>query len=81
MPTLDRIFVARVTAPGTLLARGPAADEVCYKLSPRAAQLLAAIDHPMSLANALTQVGFPRRDTMRMLAGLLRRKAVEHRPV
>lgn len=76
LPLLDTIFEARVAAAGTHLGKGPAINTTLRFLSPRAAQLLAHIDHGMSVHDILRTSGIPRRDCIRLLAGLLRRGAL-----
>jgi hypothetical protein len=71
MSSLDRIFEARVGDPNL----GLAATELEPRdgsLSPKAAALLS-IAQGLTVAQVLQSCGFPRRDAMRMLAGLLRR--------
>lgn len=78
--TLDKIFAERVGPPSQVLARGPAISEVRQlKLSPRAAELLSIIDGPMRVDEVLRAAKMPRRDGIRLLAGLLRRGALERR--
>lgn len=76
MPLLDRIFAARVGSFDQVLVVSPAAEDIRGKLSPRATQLLAYFGHPISIASAIAVSGLPNRDTIRLLAGLLRRGAL-----
>jgi serine/threonine protein kinase len=69
---LDRIFEARVGPPDRRLERTPNAVNG-HTLSEKAAQLLALADQ-RTVAEAIGRSGFPRRDAIRMLAGLLRRE-------
>jgi hypothetical protein len=73
MPMLDAIFETRVGPPDRKLVVGPAFDEMRHKLSPRAADLVRTVDEPMSVDELLTNSGMPRRDCVRLIAGLLRR--------
>jgi hypothetical protein len=76
MPLLDAIFEARLGPPGGELVPGPSLDKVRRRLSPRAAELLAHIDRGMTVHEVLETSAIPRRDCVRLLAGLLRRKAL-----
>jgi serine/threonine protein kinase len=71
MAALDCIFEARVGAPNRRLQR-TGTDSNDASLSPKAKFLLSLSDGE-TVAEAISLSGFPRRDAMRMLAGLLRR--------
>jgi len=73
IPMLDAIFEARVGPPDRKLAVGPALHELRHKLSPRAADLVATVDEPTPVDELVTNSGMPRRDCVRLIAGLLRR--------
>jgi serine/threonine protein kinase len=70
---LDAIFEARVGPPDRKLAVGPALHELRHKLSPRAVELVATVDEPTPVEELVTSSGMPRRDCVRLIAGLLRR--------
>jgi hypothetical protein len=72
---LDAIFEARIGPPDRKLAVGPALHELRHKLSPRAAELVATVtvDEPTPVDELVTNSGMPRRDCVRLIAGLLRR--------
>jgi hypothetical protein len=76
MPFVDHVFESRV---GPLERRlevtavGRAPDQL--NLSPKAANLLALADG-VTVSELLGKCGVPRRDAIRMLAGLLRRRAL-----
>lgn len=73
IPMLDAIFEARVGPPDRILAVGPALHELRDKLSPRAAALVATLDEPTPVDELIANSGMPRRDCVRLIAGLLRR--------
>jgi eukaryotic-like serine/threonine-protein kinase len=79
MPLLDRIFATRVGPLDRLLVVTASSEEIRGKLSPRATQLLSYFGHPISIASALAVSGIPNRDTIRLLAGLLRRGTLTDR--
>jgi hypothetical protein len=79
IPLLDRIFATRVGPLDRVLVVTASAEEIRGKLSPRATQLLTYFGHPISIASALAVSGMPNRDTIRLLAGLLRRGALTDR--
>ena len=77
-PILDRIFEARVGGHDRLLVVTPRGqDPRPLNLSPRAAALLALVDGGATVDDVIDASGYPRRDVVRMLAGLLRRGALE----
>ena len=77
VPLLDEIFSTRVGGTSVVVRPGTAARAVrSMNLSPRAAALLALVEGPMTVADVLEQSGMPRRDAIRLLAGLLRRGAL-----
>lgn len=75
VPLLDQIFERRVGAPGQVLRAGPT-EPSTLQLSPRAAALLARFEGGARINVVMRESGIPRRDLMRMLAGLLRRGAL-----
>lgn len=79
MPLLDKIFAERVGSFERVLVATPTAEEIRGKLSPRATQLLTYFGHPISIASAVAVSGMPNRDTIRLMAGLLRRGALAER--
>ncbi len=75
IPVLDRIFEARVGPHERLLVVTPRGhDPRPLNLSPRAAALLSLVEGGATVEDAIDASGFPRRDAIRMLAGLLRRE-------
>lgn len=79
MPTLDLIFEQRLGPPTTRLSCVDC-DPRRLNLTPNAARLLGIVDGGASVADVLAASGMPRRDTVRMLAGLLRRGALRAAP-
>ena len=77
LPLLGRIFEARVGPLTGRIAVTPAGrDPVRLNLSPKAAALLGCVDGENDAASVVEASGIPRRDAVRMLAGLLRRGAL-----
>lgn len=72
---LDAIFAARVGPLEGRLWLGPV-DPRRLNLTPRAAALRSLAEDGPTVRAVLAQSGVPRRDAMRMLAGLLRRGAL-----
>jgi serine/threonine protein kinase len=75
VPTLDRLFEARVGSMNTRLVSTDI-DPRRLNLTPRAASLLEHVDSGAAVGHVLSSCGIPRRDAIRMLAGLLRRGAL-----
>jgi hypothetical protein len=76
--TLDMIFEERVSPASCRVAPGPAIGDVRrLKLSPRAAQLLSQVEGPMPVPALLDAAHVPRREGIRLIAGLLRRRALQ----
>ncbi len=75
VPTLDRIFEARVGTMSTRLVSTDI-DPKRLNLTPRAASLLEHVDGGTTVGDVLSSCGIPRRDAVRMLAGLIRRGAL-----
>ena len=76
MPFVDHVFETRVgpverKLEVTALGREPGE----LNLSPKAATLLS-LANGLTINELLTKCGVPRRDAIRMLAGLLRRRAL-----
>jgi hypothetical protein len=70
---LDAIFEERVGPPDRKLAVGPAFHALRHKLSSRAAELVGTVDEPTPVDELIANSGVPRRDCVRLIAGLLRR--------
>ncbi|MEZ4222790.1 MAG: serine/threonine-protein kinase [Polyangiaceae bacterium] len=75
VPALDRIFERRLGTMDTLLVCTKT-DPKRLNLTPRAATLLEHVDGGNTVGHVLSVCGIPRRDAIRMLAGLLRRGAL-----
>lgn len=78
MPVLDRIFEARVGAPErklSLTEQGRRREGV--NLSTRAVRMLDCVDKERTVQRVFDACDIPRRDAIRMLAGLMRRGLVE----
>jgi hypothetical protein len=73
MASLDAIFEARVNPMDQYLARAPLTDGLKRHLSPCAAGLLFRIESPTKVRDIVGESGIPRRDCIRLVAGLLRR--------
>lgn len=73
---LERIFEARVGPPNTRLVANAVSDSLRAELSPRAAQVLACAEEPRKTSAILEACGIPRREGVRLIAGLLRRGAL-----
>lgn len=74
MPELERIFARRVGPMARRVAARPAAD--ARKLSPHAAQLVTLADGGQTVAELISSSGIPKRDAVRMLAGLIIRRGL-----
>lgn len=70
---LEAIFQARVGPPERMLAARPLTPNDTRRLSPRALELLACVSEPAPVVRILEVASIPRRDCVRLLAGLLRR--------
>ena len=80
IPVLERIFEARVGPHEKMLVVTPRGhDPRPLNLSPRAAALLALSEDGATVEDVIDASGFPRRDAIRMLAGLMRRGALATR--
>ncbi|MCC6215176.1 MAG: serine/threonine protein kinase [Polyangiaceae bacterium] len=75
---VDNVFATRVGPLEATLQAGPRATDIRrLSLSPRAASLAARFESPTTVSTALQQASMPRRDAIRLLAGLLRRGVLE----
>lgn len=77
MPLVDRVFAA-IVGPLDGLVVAAADDEAQARLSPRAASVLASVTEPMTIAEVLSASALPTRDCIRVLASLLRSRALVH---
>jgi hypothetical protein len=78
MPLIDRIFEARVgSADRPLLVSKTGRERNKVNLSSRAVAMLDCVDQHRTVGAVLERCKIPRRDAVRMLAGLLRRGLVE----
>jgi len=78
MPLIDRVFEARVGAVDRQLRVSKAGRERNQvNLSSRAVAMLDCVDEHRTVGRVLDRCGIPRRDAVRMLAGLLRRGLLE----
>ncbi len=75
VPTLNRIFESRLGTLDTMLVCTPL-DPRRLNLTPSAASLIEHVDGGATVGHVLSACGIPRRDAVRMLAGLLRRGAL-----
>jgi hypothetical protein len=75
IPLLDEVFSMRVGPVVRRLRLGPA-DPRRLHLTPRAAALRSLAEGGATVENVIAQSGLPRRDALRLLAGLLRRRAL-----
>ncbi len=75
VPTLNRIFERRLGTLDTMLVCAPV-DPRRLNLTPSAASLIEHVDGGATVGHVLSSCGIPRRDAVRMLAGLLRRGAL-----
>lgn len=71
---LDSIFQARVGPPERMLSARRLTET--RRLSPGALELLLCMKEPTRVSQVLESSGIPRRDCVRLLAGLLRRRLV-----
>lgn len=78
MPLIDREFAALVGPLDGLVAAADESTEPARPLSPRASAVLASVDHPMTVAEVLAGSPLPTRDCIRVLAALLRSRALVH---
>ena len=76
MALLDGIFEARVGPIDQYLTSPPMSQRLRSQLSPCAAELVARVEGPVRVRDIVKQSGIPRRDCMRLIAGLLRRGAL-----
>jgi hypothetical protein len=76
IPLLDAIFEACTGGAGARLLPGPRLAELRQTLSAHAARLVAYVVGPTTVAALLAMSNMPRRDGIRMIAGLLRRGAL-----
>jgi hypothetical protein len=76
MPLLERIFEARVGPSYVKVVAGVISDALRSELSPRAAQVLACAEEARRPEAILRACGIPRREGIRLIAGLLRRGAL-----
>ncbi|MBK7581578.1 MAG: protein kinase [Myxococcales bacterium] len=77
MPVVDHIFEARVgPLDRTLEITAAARDQKKMNLSSKAAFVLACAEGGVTIQEAIDVSGIPRRDVIRMLAGLMRRGAL-----
>jgi hypothetical protein len=77
MPLVDRVFDARVGPPDTRVeVRMDSRDIKRLNLSPKAAFMLSFAEGGATVQEILDSCGVPRRDAIRMLAGLMRRGAL-----
>jgi len=76
IPFLDAIFSARLGPRSGLVRLGAPTDAVKELLSLPALELLSLIARPMPIHDVIAASGVPERDCVRLLAGLLRRKAL-----
>lgn len=73
---LDSIFQARVGSPERVLSARYLTDSESRRLSPKALELLRYMKEPTCVSQVLETSGIPRRDCVRLLAGLLRRRLI-----
>jgi hypothetical protein len=78
MPLIDRVFAAIVGPLDGVVAAAADASALEAQLSPRAASVLAHIEKPMTVAEVLSASTLPTRDCIRVLASLLRKRALVH---
>lgn len=73
---LDSAFAARVGSLDSVVRPVPHVSPRKLNLSARASSLLASVERPMTVRSVVDGAGIPRRDAIRLLAGLLRRGAL-----
>jgi hypothetical protein len=78
MPLIDRVFAAMVGPLDGLVARAAAVDGSHRPMSPRASGVLALLERPLTVAEVLEASRLPTRDCIRVLAALLRGRALVH---
>jgi hypothetical protein len=76
MPLLDAIFKARLGPLDGHLAEGPMTESLRDQLSASAAELLGRVRGHVRVGDLVARSGIPRRDCIRLIAGLLRRGAL-----
>jgi hypothetical protein len=80
VPLLDTIFEERTGDADAKLLPGPRLAELRRTLSTHAGRLVAFVVGPTSVGDLLAMSNMPRRDGIRMIAGLLRRGALTRAP-
>ena len=76
MPLLDAIFKARLGPLDGHLVEGPMTESLRDQLSASAAELLGRVRGHVRVGDLVARSGIPRRDCIRLIAGLLRRGAL-----